>query len=350
MADPLLPTSKRDLALRFVRHVFAGDEAPVSETCHLEAGAVDEIDQLVQQALERAASGATARRANQESRAEDCFRQAFNLAIDAANRIAGDDAAIRRQDLMHQAIGYALDCGEATEARRLMAIAGRTGGAPAALKEWEQFHDEYAWSDVWLIAAVRRDPPDEKALDVLVDRYWKPLFGRCQILTLNHHKASDLAQEAWCRVLRARHALNPGGNFPGYLTTVATNLWRDGHRSARRAGAMADHQLASLDAMLEADTGNATSLADILPDLNGLEADRQKLLMMDIDRALEQLAPLMRDVLVSRFLANESCAEIGRRYGRTEQSVSGWIRQAVQEMRALLTDSNAGAVPKHTHE
>jgi len=46
-------------------------------------------------------------------------------------------------------------------------------------------------------------------------------------------------------------------------------------------------------------------------------------------------------VLVSRFLADESCAEIGRRYGRTEQTVSGWIRQAIQEMKTFLTEQAA---------
>ena len=92
--------------------------------------------------------------------------------------------------------------------------------------------------------------------------------------------------------------------------------------------------------------GNVTSLADILPDLNGLESEQRKLLMTDIDQALERLAPQMRDIIVSRFLANESCAEIGRRYGRTEQSVSGWIRQAVHEMKIFLAESGRSPVRK----
>jgi DNA-directed RNA polymerase specialized sigma24 family protein len=44
------------------------------------------------------------------------------------------------------------------------------------------------------------------------------------MLTLNQGKAGDLAQQAWCRVLRARNTLKPGGNFPAFITTVATNL------------------------------------------------------------------------------------------------------------------------------
>jgi RNA polymerase sigma-70 factor (ECF subfamily) len=213
----------------------------------------------------------------------------------------------------------------------------------AATEEWAQSSDVATRPDAWLIAAVRRDPPDEQALDALVERYWKPLFGRCQMLTLNHERAGDLAQEAWCRLLRARHSLKPEGNFAAYLMTVATNLWRDSHRSARRAGPLADHRMASLDADLPGDDGGTTVLVDVLPDLNALDAGEQALLRLDIDRALAQLTPLLRDVLVARFLAGESCAEIGRRYGRTEQTISGWVREAIREMRLQLEGSGSPA-------
>lgn len=192
-----------------------------------------------------------------------------------------------------------------------------------------------AWPDAWLINAVRREPPDEVALDALVTRYWKTLFARCQMLTLDREAASDLAQEAWLRVLRARRSLEPDGNFHAYIVTVATNLWRDRNRTARRAGAMADSRLASLDAA-DPDHGEPMALVDVVPDATTLSMDEQVLLKMDIDRALQRLSPHLRDVLVSRFVAGESAAEIGRRYSRTEQTISSWIREAVREMRIHL--------------
>jgi DNA-directed RNA polymerase specialized sigma24 family protein len=65
---------------------------------------------------------------------------------------------------------------------------------------------------------------------------------------------------------------------------------------------------------------------------------------LDIDDALGRLTPLLREVLVARFIAGESCAEIGRRHGRTEQTVSGWVREAVREMKLHLEDQNHVAV------
>jgi len=235
------------------------------------------------------------------------------------------------------------DIGEATWPWRPIDADFSENAALANHEEWEQPCDVDAWTDASLISNVRRDPPDEVALDALVDRYWKPLFARCQMLTLNRQKASDLAQEAWRRVLRARHSLKPDGNFPAYLMTVATNIWRDSARSARRAGPLAMDRLASLDAPLPGDEGDTIVLADVVPDLNTLQTEERALLKMDVDRALEHLTPLLRDVLVARFLTGESCAEIGGRYGRTEQTVSGWVREALRQMKLQLEESSRGA-------
>ena len=206
--------------------------------------------------------------------------------------------------------------------------------------------DVEAWPDAWLIAAVRGDLPDERALDVLVDRYWTRLFGRCQMLTLNPEEARDLAQEAWCRILKARQRLKVDGNFPAYLISIATNLWRDSLRFDKRAGPMARNRLAALDASLSNSDEEMVSLADVLPDLNSIEGEEKTLLKMDIDRALERLTPLLRDVLVARYINGESCQEIGRRYDRTEQTVSGWVREAVREVKAYFEESASPAGPK----
>jgi len=246
---------------------------------------------------------------------------------------------------LREAARFALDCGEAMKARRLVDEAYVTEASTKFADERAQLHDVTTWPDAWLIAAVRRDPPDEQALDALASRYWKPLFGRCQLLTLNHQKASDLAQEAWCRVLRARQALKPGGNFPAYLTTIATNLWRDCYRAARRAGQMADDRLESLDAAYPNDEGESLALVDRIADLKALAPEEQMLLAMDLDSALEHLTPQLREVVVARYITGESCAEIGQRYGRTEQSISGWVRQALREMKLHLEGvSREGAV------
>jgi RNA polymerase sigma-70 factor (ECF subfamily) len=304
----------------------------------VEETVMDDIEKLMRKAATLGSSGALARKAGEEEAAADYFRDAFGLALKAASDWADDGPKSARLDILKAAATWALDCGEVVEARRLLDEARAAAPSVEGMEDWAQLLDVAAWLDAWLIAAVRRDPPDVAALDVLAHRYWKPLFGRCQMLTLNQEEARDLAQQTWCRVLRARHTLKPGGNFPAFLTTIATNLWRDSRRFARRAGPLADHRLASLDAAFPTEDGESAMLADTLPDLKALRAEEQRLLALDIDQALEQLTSVLRDVLVSRLLGGESCAEIGRRYGRTEQTISAWVRQATRAMRRHLEE------------
>ncbi len=305
-----------------------------------------ENESLLSRATSLGSLGAAARQQGEEVAAAAHFREAFGLALDAANQTTDGVSHRARLDALRMAVRFALDCGEVTDARRLMNEAFSVEASTKFADEWAQLRDVTAWPDTWLVAAVRRDPPDVQALDALANRYWKTLFGRCQLLTLNHQKAGDLAQEAWCRVLRVRHALKPGGNFPAYLTTIATNLWRDWYRSAQRAGDMADHRLESLDAAHPNEDGESVALIDRIPDLKALSPEDQTLLAMDIDKALEQLTPQRREVLVARFINGESCAEIGQRYGRTEQSISGWVRQGLKEVKLHLEAAGRGAAMK----
>ena len=197
------------------------------------------------------------------------------------------------------------------------------------------------WPDAWLLAAIRAEPPNVSALDTLVARYWKSLYARCELLTANREKASDLAQETWCRVLRARQGLDPHGNFPAYIARIATNIWRDWSRSSRRAGPLADHRLASLDAELGVGDGDTVLLRDALSDLDAIPPEEEVALKLDVDRVLTRLSPRARDVLVSRYIDGESAAEIGARLGRTEQTITSWIREAIREIRQQLGQPGA---------
>jgi RNA polymerase sigma-70 factor (ECF subfamily) len=214
---------------------------------------------------------------------------------------------------------------------------------PLSIFDSRRDNSKAAWPDAWLINAVRREPADESALSILVARYWRQLFARCRMLTQDRDAASDLAQESWLRVLRARGTLEPDGNFHAYIMTIATNLWRNRHRSALRAGAMSESRIESLDATERYDD-QPLPLMDVLTHPDALPPDDQLLLKLDVDNALERLRPHLRDALVSRVLIGESAAEIARRCHRTEQTISRWIREAVREMKIHLGRSGILAV------
>jgi RNA polymerase sigma-70 factor (ECF subfamily) len=297
-----------------------------------------EIKSLIKTVVRLESRGTAARSLGDESVADASLREALRLTIEEVDRtvsMIGSEAVL---GLLHTQVRLALRCGEVPTAKRGLQSALKISPSIAQSEEWSPFFNVSAWTDEWLVAAVRGDPPDTAALDVLAERYWKEVFGRCYLLTLNHEKASDFAQQAWVRVLRTRRRLLPGGNFPAYVSTVATNLWRDAQRWSRRAGPLAERKLVSLDQPIWTDDSDNVVLADTLPSANSPDAGARAMLTLDIDQALERLSVKHRDVLIARFIAGESCAEIGKRYGRTEQSVSGWIREAIKQMKTHLED------------
>jgi RNA polymerase sigma-70 factor (ECF subfamily) len=202
-----------------------------------------------------------------------------------------------------------------------------------------------AWDDEGsLIDAIRQDAPDPVALQALVDRHWRMLYARCLVLTAHADDAQDLAQETWCRVLRARQSLRPDGSFAGYVVTVATNLWRDQLRSARRAGVLADGELVTLDAPVTLAGGDAVALADAIADPSTLDLASRAAAAIDVDRALGRLSPRARELLLARYVDGESAAELGRRFQRTEQTITAWLRQACDALRhALEAEHREGA-------
>ena len=126
---------------------------------------------------------------------------------------------------------------------------------------------------------------------------------------------------------------DPPDGAAGYLATIAMNLWRDWNRVSRRDGGMSVSHDWSLDAAMPNAGGEPRRLADALPDPRSLEAEKNAQLRMDVDAALAWLTPQLRAIVISRFVDGESAAEIGRRYSRTEQTVTGWLRQAMRDMR-----------------
>jgi RNA polymerase sigma factor (sigma-70 family) len=303
--------------------------------------AVGTVVSLMARAASSGSHAATTRRDGNEAEADSYYRNALNLALRAQKQAGEEKLHCSRLQIMLTAAGFALECGEVAEARWLLDEVSSSEGSAGFADEWTQLNDITLWKDAWLIAAIRNQNPDPLALNTLGDRYWMYLFGRCQLLTLDREKANDLAQEAWCRVLRARANLKPGGNFSSYLATIATNLWRDHYRASRRSGPLADNRMESLDASFFNDQGGQTEpLAHRIPDLKSLSPDEQTLLALDIDKALGNLTPLLREVLLARFIQGDSCAEIAKRYGRTEQTVNGWVRHSLQKMKICLEREN----------
>lgn len=174
--------------------------------------------------------------------------------------------------------------------------------------------DLSTWSESRLLEAACGVEDDAEALNVLVGRHATALQRRCAILTQDREYAADLAQDTWTRVLCVRTTIGAEGSFGAYLAKIALNVWRDRRRAERHA-----HDLTE-----------ATS---------GSPADEEAtLLRLDLANALARLPTRLREVVIARYVHGESAAEIGRRVGRTEQTVTAWLREATSRMRENLRE------------
>ncbi len=323
-----------------------GDVARMKQTIPSQRSSclsADPIQTVLKEVAGLAAAGKRARRAGDEPAAMEKLRAAFQLCTKSLEPAGGHYSSASVLELLKKSIELALGCGETAQARELVAEAEEMDPEMVLSPEWSQFQQVETWPDEWLIAAIGGESPDTMAFDALVKRYGNILFARCQYLTGNRTAAADLSQDAWTRILRSRHCLKPGGNFPGYLQMVATNLWRDNLRSICRAGNMATTNLASLHEALPGGDDDFV-LMDTLSDAKASSQNERALLSMDINQAIAKLPPSLRDVLVARYFIGESCLEIGRSYGRTQQTINSWIRLAIRKLKTHLEDREGAAV------
>jgi DNA-directed RNA polymerase specialized sigma24 family protein len=200
-----------------------------------------------------------------------------------------------------------------TKRQKLSETKALTKGVFATFAKTEQgVHQVEDWPDAMLVAEGRRDPPNVRALDVLIARHWKALFARCQMLTVDHERASNLAHAAWRQILQTGCGLHPDEDFRAHLIMTATNLWRQRAETLHLAGTVVAHREFSADDPPFVDVGEeAAFLGATVADLKCLSEAEQTRLELEIDGALLRLTPRQRDAVLSHYLNDESCADIG---------------------------------------
>jgi hypothetical protein len=150
-----------------------------------------EIKSIIETVAHLESRGTAARSNGDESAAEASFREGLRLIVEELDRSSASLEAQGPLDLLRIKVRLALRCGEVVEARQTLQSALSSNPTIAQAEEWSQFSEVAAWTEEWLVAAVRRDPPDVAALDVLADRYWKEVFGRCYLSPIAVNPGAD---------------------------------------------------------------------------------------------------------------------------------------------------------------
>jgi len=161
----------------------------------------------------------------------------------------------------------------------------------------------------------------------LLDKSGAELFALLTRLTLREDIAEELMQELFIKLSHSR-GLDKAANPKAYARRAAINLafdWRRGHkRAALRPGQV--HRKASND---------ESPLAKMIHS----EELRQTL------DALGQLKQASREVLVMRYIQQESYDDIAEQTGKTSHQVRAICSRAVHQLRRIVESNHRPKTP-----
>jgi RNA polymerase sigma-70 factor (ECF subfamily) len=168
------------------------------------------------------------------------------------------------------------------------------------------------------------------------------LVRLCLRYTRDSDAAEDLAQETLVEAWRGWHKLRDAGDpaaRANWLAAIATNVCR---RWARRQGREAARVIA-IDANSIVETqvdgfGSHDWLAhgsDLAADVED-ELERAELQIL-VEKALALLPPETRDLLLARYLLEQSPSEIAAGHGLSEATLAVRLHRARQALRKLLS-------------
>lgn len=159
---------------------------------------------------------------------------------------------------------------------------------------------------------------DRRAFDKLVDRYEGPLFSAAYRITGSVEDAMDATQNAFVNAYEKLHTFDPSFRFFSWIYRIAVN------QSLNLVGRRREQS--------PIDEGEPTS------DRNPAEIFDSTETRYQLKRALLDLEPHYRTVIVLKHLEGFSYREIGEILGIPEKTVKSRLFTARQRLRVILTE------------
>jgi RNA polymerase sigma-70 factor (ECF subfamily) len=167
----------------------------------------------------------------------------------------------------------------------------------------------------WIAAA---QAGDRHAYGRLVEKYWDRLYRWLYHLTRDRHKAEDLVQETFLKVLAALDSFRPGSNFRAWLFRIGHNNFVNLKRAERHAGRPLPEDAAGRPAAAPPDTA----------------ADREAVRV--VTEAVAELPVEFRAALMLRADEGLSFREVAAILRVTEETARWRVFKARQKLLKVL--------------
>jgi RNA polymerase sigma-70 factor (ECF subfamily) len=173
--------------------------------------------------------------------------------------------------------------------------------------------------------AERTFQMDEETFRLFYQRTARPLWSYLARITGDRRQADDLLQETYYRFLRASATFDSDEHRQRYLFRIATNLSRDFRRRAdTRAVTLS---VEDSEGALEAQHGREASPESRL----------------DVARALTQLRPRERSLLMLAYVQGWSHAEIAQSLGLKTASLKAMLWRARRRLMTVMKGAGGRA-------
>jgi RNA polymerase sigma-70 factor, ECF subfamily len=189
-------------------------------------------------------------------------------------------------------------------------------------------------SDVRLMEEARDG--NARAFATLFERHAGGLRSFIYRMVGNHHRAEELAQEAFLQIYRTRERYEPRAAFSTYLYRVATNL------SVNEMRRFEVGKLEPLERSAGEDGGSAPSstLADDGPTPEKRVALRE--VGERVDDALRRLPPNQREALLLSRVEGMPHREVARRLGTSPFAIKNLVFRARRMLREAVEEPAYG--------
>jgi RNA polymerase sigma-70 factor (ECF subfamily) len=191
----------------------------------------------------------------------------------------------------------------------------------------------------WLMLPAMVEEPDDRALmlcyrdgdvaafEVLYMRHKGPLYRYFLRRGMGQERASELFQEVWTKIIRAKDRYQPTAKFATYMYRLAHNCYVDEIRRQGRTPVTAD--------------GPGFDDPDEIPGDSGDDPRRHVERLEAVDRfrtALEDLPADQREAFVLREESGLSLADIASVTGVNSETAKSRLRYAMRKLRQVLLD------------
>lgn len=184
-------------------------------------------------------------------------------------------------------------------------------------------------SDEQLIERLKNG--DDRAFDILMDRYGKEIFNYHLRYTGNYDDANDLSQETFVRLYINKNKFSKKYKFKTWLYTIATNLLRNHFRWKNR------HSNISVDATPDEDSEWIPEIV-ISTNKNPSTESMNRETARAIDEAIKLLPDEQREVIILCELQDLPLADVAEILNTTAKSVESHLYRARKALRQKLKD------------